>query len=177
MKCFNRFTGLFVLTLLAGLWCFNSSAVAGSKIDLGQMPLDEVADRLGKDFDSIDSGFHNSRNERYNRYRRPGHFDPNAFEFLLSWTIEKVARRCGHGFSRILQNKRQAVSGNQVRAAAAAQKEMEQEVLHDRLRRISAVTTTPPSPTASLPTTSIGDCCAVMQPRLPIRATAAGSME
>ena len=98
MKRFNRFTGLFVLTLLAGLWCFNSSAVAGSKIDLGQMPLGEVADRLGKDFDSIDSGFHKSWNERYNRYRRPGHFDSNAFEHLLELDIEHVLADADTGF-------------------------------------------------------------------------------
>lgn len=90
MKCFIRFTGCLGLMLLVSLWCFSLPAIAGSKIDLGQMPLDDVTDRLGKDFDSIDSGFHRSSNESYNRYRRPGHFDPNAFEFLLSLTIEKV---------------------------------------------------------------------------------------
>ena len=90
MKCFVRITGCIGLILLVGLWCFSSPSIAGSKFDLGQMPLDELTDRLGEDFDSLDSGFHKSRNEKYNRYRRPRHFDSNAFEFLLSLNIEKV---------------------------------------------------------------------------------------
>lgn len=95
MKCFIRFTGCLGLMLLVSLWCFSSPAIAGSKVDLGQMPLDEVTDRLGKDFDSIDSGFNNSKHKRYDHYRRPGHFDPNAFEFLRSLTIEEVAAADG----------------------------------------------------------------------------------
>ena len=33
--------------------------------------------------------------KRYDHYRRPGHFDPNAFEFLRSLTIEEVAAADG----------------------------------------------------------------------------------
>jgi pimeloyl-ACP methyl ester carboxylesterase len=92
MKRFIRFTGLFSLVLLTGLWCGVLPAPAGSPIDLSQMNLDEATDLLGKGFDSKDFGSHGDRGYgRFHRYRRPRDFDPNAFEFLLNLAFEKVA--------------------------------------------------------------------------------------
>ena len=92
MKRFICFIGLFSLVLLAGLWCGVLPASAGSPIDLSQMKLGQVTDLLGKGFDAKDFGSHEDRGYgKFHRYRRPRDFDPNAFEFLLNLTFEKVA--------------------------------------------------------------------------------------